>query len=254
MPGESLGKRIRELREQRNLTYEQLHSRTKILIKYLKAIEDGRWDLLPEHVYLRPFIKNIAEALEVNFNELYSLVEHAQPQPEIEADEEPSEKRFDYRWVVVAILMLSVLAVIYFLKPSGKNEEHLISENPEVLTNGNHMHIQKEKRFSSKLDNLQNFVNIDNYHIIELSAADSVWIILKAGSDTLYVGVLSPGRKIKRRSAQPFTLVMGRSNCLNVTYDNKQIDGEKYLYNKRRINFSEIDLSVAKKSGDPNEN
>lgn len=253
MPGKSLGKRIRELREQNDLSYEQLHSRTKILIKYLKAIEDGRWDLLPGQVYLKPFIKNIAEAFGVEFLELYSLVEHPQPQQET-PDEESEKKRFDYRWVVVIVMLLAVLSVIYFLKPADMEEEKLISENPEIIMESNHTQVQKEKRFSSKLDNLQNFVDIDKYHILELTAADSVWLLLKAGTDTLFVGVLSPGRNIKRRSAQPFELVMGRSNCLSVVYDNTKIDDEKYLKNRRRINFSEIIVSPPENSGGSSEN
>ncbi|GMA48914.1 hypothetical protein GCM10025857_02710 [Alicyclobacillus contaminans] len=48
-----LGRVLRNRREQLNITLDELQEKTKIRKRYLIALEDGDWDLLPGDVYAR---------------------------------------------------------------------------------------------------------------------------------------------------------------------------------------------------------
>lgn len=58
-----LGQRLRERREALGLDLDTLESRTKIRKRYLIALEEGNWSILPGTVYARGFVRSYAEAL-----------------------------------------------------------------------------------------------------------------------------------------------------------------------------------------------
>lgn len=64
--GEISGRLIRELREARGVSLEQLSDATKIRKPYLKAIEENDVPNLPARVYLRGFLTQIGRVLKVD--------------------------------------------------------------------------------------------------------------------------------------------------------------------------------------------
>lgn len=68
-----LGARFREAREVRGLTIAEAASETRILGRYLQALEDGDFDQLPGDVYARGFIRNYAQFLDLPADELIQV-------------------------------------------------------------------------------------------------------------------------------------------------------------------------------------
>ena len=58
-----IGSSLREARMRQNLDFPELEERTKIRPKYLRALEDERFDILPAPTYVRGFLRSYAEAL-----------------------------------------------------------------------------------------------------------------------------------------------------------------------------------------------
>ena len=57
---------LKQARESSGLTLNELHERTRISARYLEAIENGDFHLLPVPIYSRNFIKTYADALGVD--------------------------------------------------------------------------------------------------------------------------------------------------------------------------------------------
>ena len=76
-----LGGRLREVREARGLTLAQAAAATRILPRYLQALEEGDFEQLPGDVYARGFIRNYAQFLGIPADELiqYYRVERGVP-------------------------------------------------------------------------------------------------------------------------------------------------------------------------------
>ncbi|WP_029215495.1 helix-turn-helix domain-containing protein [Kallotenue papyrolyticum] len=68
-----LGARLREAREARGLTIAEVASETRILPRYLQALEEGDFEQLPGDVYARGFIRNYAQFLDLPADELIQL-------------------------------------------------------------------------------------------------------------------------------------------------------------------------------------
>jgi hypothetical protein len=58
-----IGSSLREARLRQDLDFPELEERTKIRPKYLRALEDERFDMLPSPTYVKGFLRSYAEAL-----------------------------------------------------------------------------------------------------------------------------------------------------------------------------------------------
>ncbi|EOP51757.1 hypothetical protein IKQ_03318 [Bacillus cereus VDM053] len=82
-----LGQKLTEAREAKGLSIDQLHEITKIQKRHLVAIEEGNYNVLPGTFYARAFIKQYADAVGLNGEEL--LVEYQSTIPQSEKHDVP---------------------------------------------------------------------------------------------------------------------------------------------------------------------
>ncbi len=68
-----LGERLRAARESQGISLSQAAAETRILQRYLVALEDGDYQNLPGDVYVRGFIRNYAAFLGLSADELIDL-------------------------------------------------------------------------------------------------------------------------------------------------------------------------------------
>jgi cytoskeleton protein RodZ len=65
-----IGQKLKQVREEQNLTIEKASEATHIRAPYIKALEDGDLSVLPSPVQARGFMRNYAEYLGLNFDQL----------------------------------------------------------------------------------------------------------------------------------------------------------------------------------------
>ncbi|AIK37534.1 helix-turn-helix domain protein [Bacillus pseudomycoides] len=82
-----LGQKLKEAREAKGLSIDQLHEVTKIQKRYLVTIEEGDYSILPGAFYARAFIKQYADAVGLNGEEL--IVEYQSVVPQSESHDVP---------------------------------------------------------------------------------------------------------------------------------------------------------------------
>jgi cytoskeleton protein RodZ len=69
-PHPRIGEALREERERQGLTLEDLGGRTKIRTRYLRALENEDWDILPGPAYVRGFLRTYASTLGLDAEDL----------------------------------------------------------------------------------------------------------------------------------------------------------------------------------------
>lgn len=79
-----LGYILRKTRQERKISLDDLQEVTKIRKRYLEAIEEGNYKVLPGSFYVRAFIKSYAEALGLDPNEVLNMYQSTNPSPTIE--------------------------------------------------------------------------------------------------------------------------------------------------------------------------
>jgi len=113
-----IGTRLREAREGRGLTLEQVQADTKIRLRYLKALEDGDYEVIPGEAYARGFLRSYANYLGLDGLELVRLYtqERAAKPPTSEPIFRPPVQRRGPRaaGALVGLLVLAAVATYYF--------------------------------------------------------------------------------------------------------------------------------------------
>src|SRR5438093_2697850 len=61
-----IGETLRETRMRRRIDITQVESATKIRAKYLRALENEEWDLLPGPTFVKTFLRTYADYLELD--------------------------------------------------------------------------------------------------------------------------------------------------------------------------------------------
>ncbi|GAB6414324.1 helix-turn-helix domain-containing protein [Bacillus luti] len=145
-----LGQKLKEAREAKGLSIDQLHEITKIQKRHLVAIEEGNYDVLPGAFYARAFIKQYADAVGLNGEEL--LVEYQSTIPQSEKREVPQVStgqktqetmQKSSSWpiadhmpkILVALLVIACGVVIWFVFQAltGKDDEKVPSAQSEKI-------------------------------------------------------------------------------------------------------------------------
>jgi len=76
----SLGETLRFERKRRGVSLEEMHEVTKIKTDILLALEENNHDLLPAPIFVRGFIKAIAQYLELPEDDLLMIYHREGPQ------------------------------------------------------------------------------------------------------------------------------------------------------------------------------
>ncbi|MBG0965687.1 helix-turn-helix domain-containing protein [Bacillus sp. SRB1LM] len=145
-----LGQKLKEARETKGLSVDQLHEVTKIQKRHLVAIEEGNYDVLPGAFYARAFIKQYADAVGLNGEELLVEYQSTIPQsekrdvPQVSTGQKTQETmQKSSSWpiadhmpkILVALLVIAVGVVIWFVFQAltGKGDEKVPNAQSEKI-------------------------------------------------------------------------------------------------------------------------
>ncbi|AJD91067.1 hypothetical protein JMA_17500 [Jeotgalibacillus malaysiensis] len=125
-----LGNRLKEAREAKGYSLEELQGLTKIQKRYLQGIEEGDYSMMPGAFYIRAFIKQYAEAVNLNVDELFE--NYASDIPKNQDDHMPTQlsrvktrgsknTSTAFRFIptaVMAVFVVGIVALAYVLVQS----------------------------------------------------------------------------------------------------------------------------------------
>ena len=123
---QELGQLLREARLEKGLSLEEVEDLTKIRKRYLQAIEDGQYKVLPGPFYVRAFVKNYAEIVGLDPDQVLRIYRNVIPDPGAEAQNEvysqPRRRRnvSTEKWSKIAstlvfiCFLIVIIGVIYY--------------------------------------------------------------------------------------------------------------------------------------------
>ena len=137
MPSKTFGEHLKREREMRGVSLEEISVATRIAPRFLTALENEQWELLPGGVFNRGFIRSVARYLGLDEDSLvaeYALETRGRPDPGVVADPPEEPDRNWARLMVVVVLALLVVAggwaAVHFLGPKIAARLHKHSGEP----------------------------------------------------------------------------------------------------------------------------
>ncbi len=115
-----IGNFIKEARLSKNQSVNELASNLKISEQQLKAIEDGRDDLLPEKVFVKAMIKRISEKLKIDINDHMNEFNNQTEQIKIEeiVEDVQTKVKLKNSFTLIFVFNIFISGLIGFLASS----------------------------------------------------------------------------------------------------------------------------------------
>ena len=227
-----IGSSLREARLRQELDFPELEERTKIRPKYLRALEDERFDILPAPTYVRGFLRSYAEALGLDgqpfvdeYNSRFTVGEEdaapvrARRVPAPRRERGPRESRMAVvALVAIAIATALVIAAWKFGGPEG--------EKVPGLATGAGSETASHARGTARL--------------VVRATSGSSWMEVRATSAAgrlLYSGTLEQGQR-KSFEARSLQLALAEPDNVVVRVNGNRVDlpqGTTFVVTSKRI-------------------
>ncbi len=207
----------------------EVERRTKIRAKYLRALENEEWDLLPGEVYVKSFLRTYGDFLGLDSRQLMDDYKRRYERPSdhelrpITPRRRERERERRRRgplippWAVIGLVLLAVVVALYFVGRKGNTPSstgtHSNTSNP-----GHHRHPATTHHATAKAKGPPTKVKL------QLVATGQVYVCLVDGAGKrLIPGVIfSPGQTIPTKTSSKLLLTLGNAS-VKMTVNGKPV-------------------------------
>ena len=222
---QELGSRLCQIRTEQGLSLKIVAEQTHIRLPILRAIEEGRIDLLPEPVYLRGLLKRFADSLGLNGTEFAN-----------EFPTEDNSRLFKAYWLPVYLprlrpvhlYMLYVILVIFsvrwlaqLVEPSSKIQIIQIetlattTSEPSKATSVSPLHNQAQVTALQQSDPTQPVV-------VEITLKDESWLRVVVDGKKEFEGILREGTHRTWMANQELTILASNAGGVMVALNEQE--------------------------------
>jgi len=197
-----IGNSLREARLRQSLEFPELEHATKIRSKYLRALEDEQFDVLPAQTYVKGFLRTYAEHLGLDgelyvdeYNSRYVAGEDENPLRPARASSGGRERRFavGVAFAVVAGITILTALLIAAWKFGGSSDNNTKVTQPTAAV--------KKKQRHQKRTVVPRSVALD----VRATHGYGSYVEVRVGSALgrqRYAGTLTPGKKLILRGSK----------------------------------------------------
>jgi cytoskeleton protein RodZ len=211
-----IGATLREARMRAKIDINEVEARTKIRAKYLRAIENEEWDLLPGDVYVKSFLRTYGEFLGLDTRQLLDDFRRRYERPsdhelrpiaplarDRERDRGPRGPLIP-PWLLVGAVLVVVVVVLYFVGNGTKNKT---STTSTTSAGAPHRHRHRHRAGSTKTAARPQTVKL------ELVPTGQVYVCLVNGSGKQLIPgqIFNSGQTIPIETARKLLLTLGNN-------------------------------------------
>lgn len=254
---------LKAIRESKGLTLRDVSASTRISPPNLKAIEEQRFELLPEPIYARAFIDTYARVLDIDSGRILPLyetyIESLEPdQDSYEVLKNLSAKRYHTEIRIWAIIVSGLLALIgafyiYQCSMSDRQERGVeppaaemetvgeVRDTPEGIPAGEQG--KDEPQPSSSMAETDQAIKEDarpavveetpgpdtvvpaaeKAYTLVIEASEMTWIQIAKDGEPLFEVMLRPGERITERASKGFNLTIGNAGGVDIRFQEKSL-------------------------------
>jgi cytoskeleton protein RodZ len=248
---ESVGSELKSEREKRKITLAQIAAETRISLRYLQSLEEGRYGDLPGGIYNRAFLRAYCESIHLDQREIIRRYEeevapHPEKPPKHRQQLLPSANAsFKLNPVVVWSLMLLISATGVFLSRKWIAEvfSPYVSHAPAVAPGAEPstapdsksteaFHSSSASRTASAVLGPKAMVS-DSQDAslsskdpmsslrLELAATETCWISVDRDGRPAVRKIMEPGEVQSFSAAQKFFVVVGNAGGVHLKINGK---------------------------------
>lgn len=267
-----LGEYLKSAREQADISIEEIQKRTKIRTKYLTAIENGEFSIIPGgDVYIKGFLKNYAESVGIESDTIIKLYKKIRGEPEKEkipimpaaqdaavklndSANPKNEFKPDYKKIGIivlsAIFVVSVIISVRALRMRSSPQDTVppITQNlpaDEIkkppVENPTPAEEETEVMVEVIEDTKQNTVYVIDDDSIEVTINNVTarcWVLVYRDDNWEYEGILNTGESKSWTAENNINIRIGNPPAVNLVINDKDLgsptgEARNFIFKRR---------------------
>jgi len=234
---DSIGEVFENKRKSLGLSLKEVENVTKIRTRYLQAIEDDNFDIIPGSAYVRGFIRTYASFLKIDSGPLIKEYEEEYGEPlqyekekyvDVRERDVFKRRRLIFLFSVVGVILL-VLAIVWGGSAlnkkiqAPKQEEKTEIPLEDVLPPEEEMPLEEtvspEEEFTT--DATPALPSAEEEFKIEVTALDRVWLRVFVDEENVFEEILEKGQSKEWTAKESVRIKSGNGELVEVKKDGK---------------------------------
>ena len=214
---DSIGSTIKQAREEKGVSIEEVHQATRIHPKILKAIEENRFQDIPSALYVKGFIRKYADFLGLATDKIldeFSRIYNDSSRPEYLLKNEKEAIGLEKRHFSTLLLYLAgivlVIAAAYVLPHKVLRHKETPAKSEAILPLAEETQKTTAQEVSGSFD-------------LMIRCREDVWIQAKCDGKILFQNVLKKGAFKKLTANQKINLWVGNASALVLEMNGKPL-------------------------------
>lgn len=252
-----VGDILKNRREELGQDLREISNTLRIKYDYLKAIEDGNLEKLPQEVYVKGYIREYAEHLRINPEAAINAYMRQISPPQVENKDIPEKKpekrkipKIAYALISLLFILLTITVLYTIFSHKGKNI-NWTAEQPQKKISTPDAEPGKETPFSSVVTPGETMLSDSkketplpgaetkkeivppktdvSRQVLEVFATDTTWLLVLTDKTDPKELLLKPGDSAKWHAKNCFSLKIGNAGGIRLVFNGKEIKklGEK---------------------------
>jgi cytoskeletal protein RodZ len=225
---QTVGELLRSERERKGLSVKEIELATSIRTIYITAIEEGNYSIIPGEVYLKGFIRNYANFLGLDSQQIIDLYRQSQ-NPVVPTNEEitnlnktpkdnsPKKAANSSKWLVVGTLVICVASGAWWLQSNSRT-----SPEPKVDKQVQPAPVTP-KQAKSEQDTIPSTPVAAKPVIIIAKYTDQCWTSVTADNKIIYEGTPQAGETFTWEAEQNVTIKAGNAGGIDIVYNGQSL-------------------------------
>lgn len=247
---EPFGPRLKQEREARGMTLDQISAATKIGTRFLRALEEEHFDQLPGGIFNKGFIRAYARCLGLNEDQLIAsylaLTEETQPVTEESTPKQslpaltPDDLNPKLPLGIIAVLAIAFLVAlaareIYFHRAAIDSVAQIKQANPEQQ-NSKSLHQGVEKQLSGKIPSSAAESKIvqpagsrslaAGSFVVRIEAHDECWVLIQADGKEPLDEILDVGGEETVQAASKIVIKAGNIGGVDFFFNGSKLPSQ----------------------------
>jgi cytoskeleton protein RodZ len=217
-----IGATLREARMRARIDISEVEVRTKIRAKYLRAMENEEWDMLPGPIYVKSFLRTYSDFLGLDsrmlideYRRRYERPSDQEPRPiatlgrERERDRSPRGPLLP-SWAVVALVLLAIVVVLYIVGNLGSTSTPPTTTGARVTPGKHHPTAANTKTTTTTVTTPV----VPKKVTLTITPTSPVYICMANGAGKLLIPgeTFAVGQTVPTKTAGKLLLTLGNSS------------------------------------------
>lgn len=216
-----IGSTLKEAREARGLTPEDVEDETKIRKKYIMAMEQEKFEALPGPIYARAFLKNYAKFLNIDPEEILEAYKQIHQEENTQAEiSKPAARKvvktdmFTRYWMylVASFLIIVLVGSVYY-------GARWITANRDVSTEGDNpvvVEVYSQEEIVQEAPPRDKSTNITGVNVVLNVKSDRSWVMVTVDGNQAFQGEITAGESKSFEGKENIFVTLGNAGAVEV--------------------------------------